>query len=520
MLRSEFLLRFKILYEMLCVMKKRMIFTSLLLLLILCVSNVLFSQNELSHNYSLLIDSTKLKASISMLASDSFQGRKSGGEGLKLAENYLSDQLTSYKLSGGNKGQYLQSLNASFKDKSEKYFYLSNYNFSKSYKYNNDYSLDSVIAGEDFVFAGYGLYHSSRNDFVNVDIKNKVLILLKGDGPVNKFGVKKHNASQIPTEDYIVSQKPKAVFMIEPGYDELRNYQSKGIQFAVNKEGKSYPTVFINELLANKILEPVKKTVKQLLFEYESTDSVNSFEFKNKFTFNGENSYSDAGLNNVVGFIEGSDLRDEYIVLSAHYDHIGTNYKGVVYNGADDNASGVAAVLEIARLLKKAKSEKNGPRRSIIILLTASEEDGLKGAEYYVKNPLFPIKNTKLCINLDMIGRMGSEYQKEEKDYVLALTGKYQVNDSISRTIEKINKNASNISIPLYKSSFFGRSDQYVFDQAGVKSIMFTSGEHADLHETTDDTEKIDFRLLQERTKLVFLTLWEFANNKTPYVGF
>ena len=498
------------------IMKFQTLFTAFVL-----SATILSAQNKNALKFADQIDSLNIKSTLFKLASDEFIGRKSSNEGIKMAEEYLINKLVEYKIPYGTNGSYLQNINAHNMTAAKKYFEVLNSNFSKSYSYRNKAIDDSVIVGEKIVFAGYGIYDDSYNDFANIDITDKIVMLLSGDGPVDKFGVKYHNSRNVPSKEYLLDQQPKAVLMINNKFSDYSNYVSKGLRFEKGKDQNQYPTIEINELLANKILDQSGKTVKQLMLESESNSSE-SFEFNSEIKFNGNRHYEKADVNNVIAVIEGSDLKDEYVVLVAHYDHIGTAYNGSVYNGADDNASGVSSILEIARVLNRAKKKGKGPKRSVLVLFTTAEEDGLKGAEYFLENPIVPLDKIKVCVNIDMLGRIGNDISEDDikQGYVMALTGNSEENDTLSGTIGYINSLTSKLAISSTSSSFYRRSDHYKFYEKGIPSVMFTNGVHEDLHKKTDDSDKIDLYAMTMRTRLVFFTLWEFANNPKPFRKF
>lgn len=493
--------------------------------LLLMLAGMAQAQDKTALQYAERIDSTRMKTTLTRLTSKEFGGRKSSEKGAILTANYLMEQLKKSNIKEGNNGSYKQNISAFMKSKANKRFMLADFNYSDNYSYSNNAFQDSVIAGSDIVFAGYGIFHSTYNDFVNIDIKGKIVLLLDGDrdGPTNKFGVRCHNASDIPSRKYLAEQKPKAVLIVKEGFNTFYNYSSEELNFFSPDENESLSTIQINELLANRILQPVNKSIKQLKYESETNCSSASFEFKNEINFNGDRSYKRADVNNIVAIIEGSDLKNEYVVLSAHYDHIGINYRDDIYPGADDNASGVSAVLEIARVLNEAKQAGKGPRRSVVILFPTAEEDGLYGAKFYTEKPIYPLAKTIACVNIDMIGRMGSEVDKEKakSGYIYALTGTSKVNDSLFAIPNYINSVSTKLSVlPMDGSSysdFYSRSDHYIFYKKNIPSIMFTNGTHEDLHRTTDAVDKIDFSAMQKRSKLVFLTLWELANNPKAF---
>ena len=219
---------------------------------------------------------------------------------------------------------------------------------------------------------------------------------------------------------------------------------------------------------------------------------------------------------NLLGFIEGSDLKDEIVIVSAHYDHVGM--KGTeVYNGADDNASGTSTVLEIAEALQLGKLMKNGPRRSVLCLMMTGEEKGLLGSEYYVENPVYPIKNTIADVNIDMVGRWGEEYQGTTEPYNYVI-GSDRLSMDLHNINEAMNQKYSHMLMD-YKynaeadpNRFYFRSDHYNFAKNGIPAIFFFNGVHEDYHRLTDTPDKIDLKLMETRGRQIFHTVWELAN--------
>ena len=219
---------------------------------------------------------------------------------------------------------------------------------------------------------------------------------------------------------------------------------------------------------------------------------------------------------NILGYIEGTDLKDELIIVSAHYDHVGV--KGdEVYNGADDNSSGTTTVLEIAEALVTAKVLKKGPRRSVLCLWMTGEEKGLLGSEYYVNNPVFPIASTVADVNIDMVGRWGEEYLDKERPYLYVI-GSDRLSSELHDINESVNQQYGRMILdykyndPNDPNRFYFRSDHYNFAKNGIPAIFYFNGVHKDYHRLTDSVEKIDFELMQERGRLIFHTVWQLAN--------
>ena len=228
--------------------------------------------------------------------------------------------------------------------------------------------------------------------------------------------------------------------------------------------------------------------------------------------------YSDLNSSqNVVAYLKGTQFPNEVLIISAHSDHLGT-IDNMVYNGADDNGSGTAALMEIAQAFKKAKDAGFAPKRSILFLHLTGEEEGLEGSRYYTTHPIFALEDTVADLNIDMIGRADDAHQTNT-NYVYVIGS-----DKLSTELHYISEAANNEFTHLqldYKydddndpNNFYGRSDQYNFAEHEVPVIFYFSGTHDDYHQPTDTPEKLNYPLLEKRTKLIFATAWYLANSE------
>lgn len=225
------------------------------------------------------------------------------------------------------------------------------------------------------------------------------------------------------------------------------------------------------------------------------------------------------GLNdsqNIIAFIKGSEYPEEYVFISAHSDHEGV-IDGEIYNGADDNGSGTAAVLEMAEAFSLAVKDGHRPKRSIVFLHVTAEEVGLHGSRYYTENPVFPLQNTVATLNIDMIGRVDDRHSENE-NYIYLIGS-----DKMSTELDFIAKEANNIFTKLnldytYNADndpnrYYYRSDHYNFTLKNIPVIFFFNGEHEDYTKPTDTADKINYPLLSKRAKLIFATAWYLANS-------
>ncbi len=219
---------------------------------------------------------------------------------------------------------------------------------------------------------------------------------------------------------------------------------------------------------------------------------------------------------NVIAFIEGRSKPDEYVVISAHLDHVGIE-DGEIYNGADDDGSGTVAILEIAEAFQEAVKKGQGPRRSVVFLHVTAEEKGLVGSRYYTDvDPVFPLEQTVANLNIDMIGRIDPKRESENRNYVY-LIGSDKLSQELHELSEAVNATYTKIELD-YKyndkydpNRFYYRSDHYNFAKNNIPVIFYFNGTHADYHKPSDTVEKIEYDLLTNRTKLIFHTAWEIA---------
>ena len=219
---------------------------------------------------------------------------------------------------------------------------------------------------------------------------------------------------------------------------------------------------------------------------------------------------------NVASIIEGSHYPNEYIVITAHLDHVGIEGEDI-FNGADDDGSGSMALLEIAQAFKMASLDGYRPKRSIVILHVSAEEKGLLGSEYYTDNPLYPLEDTITNLNVDMIGRTDPTRDSDNDNYIY-LIGTDRLSSMLHETSERVNKNTVDLELDYRFNAwddpnrFYERSDHYNFAKNNIPVIFYFSGTHEDYHGPGDTPDKIRYDLLTKRTKLIFHTAWEIAN--------
>jgi len=220
---------------------------------------------------------------------------------------------------------------------------------------------------------------------------------------------------------------------------------------------------------------------------------------------------------NVIAYIKGSEKPEEIVVISAHYDHLGM-YDTKIYYGADDDGSGNVAILEIAEAFQQAVLEGNNPKRSILFLHVTGEEKGLLGSKYYTNFPIFPLENTIANLNIDMIGRV-DEAHINNPDFVY-LIGSDKLSSELHTLSEEINTQFTQLDLDYTfndendPNRYYYRSDHYNFAKNNIPIIFYFNGIHEDYHKPSDTPDKINYELLEKRTKLIFYTAWEIVNRE------
>ena len=220
---------------------------------------------------------------------------------------------------------------------------------------------------------------------------------------------------------------------------------------------------------------------------------------------------------NIVSYIKGSTIPEEVLVISAHSDHLGTKGDSI-YNGADDNGSGTAALMEIAQAFKMAELKGFGPKRSILFLHLTGEEEGLEGSRYYTTHPIFSLENTVANLNIDMIGRVDDIHTTN--DSYIYLIGSDRLSTELHYISEAVNNEFTHLDLDYTynnendSNNFYSRSDQYNFAIHDVPVIFYFNGTHDDYHAPTDTADKLNYPILEKRTKLIFATAWYLANSE------
>lgn len=521
--------------------------SSLWALLFLGFSVQGFAQDPVAQKYAGQINAKKAKKHLSILASDKFEGRETGKAGAEKAANYIAKEFKKLKLIAPVNGSYLQEVSLVETSFNVNSFAVNNspLTIGKDFLFSGSGDAKTINTN-DLVFIGYGIGADNYDDLKNADIAGKVVMLInKGEPVSNGISTISKTAtlsdwasSRFKRLQYVMSKTPSLILAVSPDVAAaIQQYRPRGGRLSLKKEGQATVStrqstaamVNITPEVANLVLKNSGKTYEGLKAEIDNSGKPQTQILKSSIAINYGPVSKDVKSANVMGYLEGTDLKDEVLVFSAHYDHIGLTTDGgpdKVNNGADDDGSGTTAVLAIARAYSKAKKAGHGPRRRILFLLVTGEEKGLLGSEWYSEHPVFPLANTITDLNIDMIGRTGEEYKgKADSANYCYLIG----SDKLSTDLHKISENANATYTKLkidYKYNdpkdperIYYRSDHYNFAKHGIPIVFYFNGVHEDYHKPGDEVSKINFDLLAKRAHLVFYTGWDLANReKRPVV--
>lgn len=469
-----------------------------------------------------------LKTDLEMLASDRFAGRETATTGEELAAEYISGQLRQAGIMPfGDNNTYYQHfplILSTYSETSKITFYTGN--DGKTLTFGTSFLADpryrpTVEPGvqSEIIFAGYGITASEYgyDDYKNLDVKGKTVLLLD-DEPVSTdtayfrgermtrysfWGTKVRTAKSHGAAGIIILPN------IAPGstWNELVQWSlESSVKLAGTDTTMNVPVIGISDGEFKSLLDNEKISYDEIMADMKTGKTPVPFALKKRVSYNLVTNKNEVLSKNVVGIAEGTDpvLKNEYIVLSAHYDHEGVK-NGEIYNGADDNASGTVSVMEAARWFAANKNNK----RSVIFLLVSGEERGLLGSKYYT-NTVPYINNVLVNLNMDMIGR--------ESVDSLHCIGSDKLSSELYTIVENVNKRTSKFVLdyrfndPNDPNRFYERSDHYNFAKRNIPVAFFFDYMNDDYHKPSDDAHKINYEKIYKVTELVYNVALEVAN--------
>ena len=492
------------------------------------------------------ISANQMKDYLTFVASDEMEGRDTPSRGLDTTAKFLALNLSRWGFKpAGDPGSFLQRIDLR-RDRAD------------SGQTKADINGQALNAGSDFlpgggsgnvtgqlVFAGSGWFVKSKNidAYQGVDPKGRIAVLYGSPNTtprgITQADLGKSGEDSMNASDYARSKGVVGLIYV-PDFFYLANWQRN--RQRVMERGSTVvakfeptrkpplPTIVISPEVANVLFAGEKQNAAAL-FNGTSGTTTSATPFlmndTKKVTLNLANNSETVPTQNVVAIWEGSDplLKNEYVALGAHYDHVGFNCRpagnDTLCNGADDDGSGTTALLAMAEALAKAPVR---PKRSILFVWHCGEEKGLWGSRYFTENPTVPLNQVVAQLNIDMIGRSKKEGDTNPANATLTgpdavyIIGSTMMSTELGELVNTVNQSYLNIKFdtryddPADPNRFFYRSDHYNYARKGIPIIFFFDGVHEDYHRPGDTADKIDYQKMEKITRTVYMTAWEIAN--------
>lgn len=486
----------------------------------------------IQHEHQLNLDTFRLD--LMRLASPDFAGRGTGQEGYQQAADFVAAKLSAAGLAplqGSDDATAANPYFVSVPYRAEKLIDARMRLAGKTYDFGDDFFVVTVpsvpaIHADDLVFVGFGQKDSVYADYGTTSLKGKVVVVLPGRVSAGAW----EPESWRQQYQRLAAAEPALIIMTAAQYkvdagrmldrvtQERIRLGQRSEELAGRQGSSPVPALVMAPKAMKKLLKSINLNASRA--QRQRLASVtNEAELKIAaihVTF--ETDIREFDAPNVAGMIRGIEESDEYVVLSAHLDHLGM-HDGEIYFGADDNGSGSAALLSLARQYQAWSNQGITPRRSIVLLWFSGEENGLLGSRYFASNA--PISTDMIIanINVDMIGRHDPKHEVDE-NYVY-LIGADRLSQELHDLGELVNSNCCDISLdytfndPKDPNRYYYRSDHYNFAKQGIPSVFFFSGVHADYHKPSDTLDKINFDRIKRVSELILYIGWELAGRDT-----
>ncbi|MFN3530166.1 MAG: M28 family peptidase [Bacteroidia bacterium] len=376
------------------------------------------------------------------------------------------------------------------------------------------------LSSDELLFVGYG----EAQDLKAADIKGKVVLAVPGertaDGSIDMGNWRQQYAN-------LAKHNPRAIILIDPDFKKEKDAMvarltRERISLSLTLEerergdaGSKVPLFVLSPKAGKKLMKAYGIKAKKLLAAASKNKRGVVKAFEGPLQLVVEVRHRRMEVPNVAGMVRGEQLPEEYVILSAHLDHLGV-HDGKLHPGADDNGSGSAALLSIARQYSEWQMQGIRPQRSIIFLWLSGEEIGLLGSKWFTSNDNFPLESIMSNLNIDMIGRHDNKHKAE--DNYLYLIGADRISKDLHDLAELINQQCCEIDLdltyndPKDPNRYYYRSDHYNFAKHGIPSVFFFSGVHDDYHQPGDTLDKIDFDRLKRNTEYILHLSWELAS--------
>jgi hypothetical protein len=459
-----------------------------------------------------------LKKHLYIVAGKEMQGRETATEGQRKAAAYIENQFKTLGLQPGNSGNFQLGfpvfqdslIDASIEVNGK------HYDGNKDFFINLSTANSSTILSSEVVFVGYGINDSTHNDYKDINVQGKIVLAMQ----IQPTSGGTSTSSRYRTSPFSIAREAQkngaaAVLLVQNTVMRRGAPYVKGPLYTEGfKKSIALNSYMISEEIAKAIMGSDFDAAKESMKNGNPQSKIYNADVKLDY----KKSINELASTNVIGFLEGSDKKDEYVFITAHYDHLGKRGDSIIYYGADDDGSGTVSVLELAEAFTKAKAAGKGARRSIVFMTVSGEEKGLWGSEYYSDHPVYPLEKTTVDLNIDMIGRTDPKRTAGDSSNYVYVVGDDKLSSDLRPISEAMNKKYTKLELdykynaPKDPERIYYRSDHYNFARKGVPIIFYFNGTHKDYHQPSDTPDKIDYKQMAKRAQLVFYTAWEMAN--------
>ena len=477
------------------------------------------------------IRTSDLRGHLTILASDSLEGRETTFPGQKKATNYIADIFKKLNLVPiGDNGSYFQHFDVDVLRVNPETKIVSEIDgIKKKFTWEKDFiaegAKDTTVSGP-VAFVGFTDTEldstaqaklSGRIVFVFIDRKDYASDTSQA-ATMRRFFAIRHDAGalaalMIPDREGPATFKDAQKIISSFGRDN-GSMQMKGVPPRVRSQSVRF---IVSPSLAEDVLNASGKTLQQLRTEAMQDQQFSPLFLDNVIiTIESKVCRETKQTENVLGLVPGTDpkLKAQIVAFTAHYDHLGKNKDGVIFPGADDDGSGTATILNLAEAFSKNPIK---PRRSLLFMTVVGEEKGLFGSFYYTNNPIIPLNQTIADLNIDMIGRLDTLHEARRDSNSIFVIGSDKISLELDSLLQVANKESEQLDLD-YKynnesdpEQYYRRSDHYNFAKNGVPIVFFFDGTHADYHKPTDTVEKILFERMVRIEHVIYDLGWKLA---------
>jgi hypothetical protein len=472
----------------------------LLLLVAACTLTATAQKKWKPEKFAKTITTQDLQKHLYIIAGKEMEGRETATPGQRKAAAYIENEFRRIGLQPLANGSYQQYYNVYQDSLVDAKLEIN----GTAYSLDKDFNpvVNSNISGT-FRFSEVTFVTGDTNAIKAADLGGR-LIMIVGASTMNR-------QTQMAMQNILRNKGVVAVMNVSSTYPRSTPMQRKG-----NQSLNGFRSVITAQQY--NISEGIAKMLMGNDWDSAKTVNAQIKTYPAEILLKTDKITNTLQSSNVAGLLPGTDKKDEYLYITAHYDHLGKR-DTVIYYGADDDGSGTCAVMELAEAFAAAKKDGKGPRRSIIFMTVSGEEKGLWGSEYYSNHPLVPLEKTTADLNIDMIGRIDATRKTGDSTNYVYVVGDDKLSSDLKMISEAQNKKYVKMELD-YKfndandpNRIYFRSDHYNFARKGVPIIFYYDGMlGADYHKPTDTPDKINYTLYAKRAQLVFYTAWEMAN--------